>query len=41
MTQALTLDATIVVAIISLFGVIYTSKMSMLTEMNKQLMIEM
>ena len=41
MTQAITLDATIVVAIISLFGVIYTSKMSMLTEMNKQLMIEM
>ena len=40
MTQAITLDATIVVAIISLFGVIYTSKMGTLTEMNKQLMEE-
>lgn len=40
MTQAFSLDATIVVAIISLFGVIYTSKMSTLTELNKQLMEE-
>ena len=40
MTQAITLDATIVVGIISLFGVIYTSKMGTLTEMNKQLMEE-
>lgn len=35
---ALTLDATIVVAIVSLIGVVYTSKMNTLTEMNKQLM---
>lgn len=40
MIQAPTLDATVIVAIISLFGVIYTSKMSTLTEMNKQLMEE-
>lgn len=39
MTQsAFTLDATIVVAMVTLFGVIYTSKLNTLTQMNKQLM---
>ena len=33
-----TLDATIIVAIVGLFGTIYTSKMSTLTKMNEQLM---
>ena len=32
------LDATVVVAIIGLFGAIYTTKMNTLTTMNKQLM---
>lgn len=40
MIQAPALDATIIVAIISLFGVVYTSKMTTLAEMNKQLMSE-
>lgn len=40
MIQAPALDATIIVAIISLFGVVYTSKMTTLAEMNKQLMTE-
>lgn len=38
MNTAITLDATVVVAIISLFGVVYTAKMNTLTTMNKQLM---
>lgn len=33
-----TLDATIIVAMLGLFGTIYTSKMSTLTKMNEQLM---
>ena len=38
MTQTFTLDATIIVAVIGLFGTIYTTKMSTLTKMNEQLM---
>lgn len=38
MIQAFTLDATIIVALIGLFGTIYTTKMNTLTKMNEQLM---
>lgn len=38
MNTAITLDATVVVAIITLFGVVYTAKMNTLTTLNKQLM---
>ena len=38
MMQNFTVDATIMVAMIGLFGTIYTTKMSTLTKMNEQLM---
>lgn len=38
MIQSFTVDATIVVAALGLFGTIYTTKMSTLTKMNEQLM---
>lgn len=38
MIQTFSLDATIIVAVIGLFGTIYTTKMSTLTKMNEQLM---
>lgn len=38
MMQNFTVDATIIVAALGLFGTIYTTKMSTLTKMNEQLM---
>lgn len=38
MIQSFTVDATIIVAALGLFGTIYTTKMSTLTKMNEQLM---